>query len=89
MPMLEFNRAEQQTLLDAIRRYMLKNQSPPVFLIGNQAVSALNQRRRTPGPIRVQIPTATVALMRAALTDFSRHQDGDHSELLAKFQDGT
>lgn len=87
MPMLEFNRAEQQTLLEAIRRYMTQNQSPPVFLMGNQAITALNQRRRTPGPIRVQIPTATVALMRAALTHYSRHADGDVSELLAKFQD--
>lgn len=87
MPMLEFNRAEQQTLLEAIRRYMTQNQSPPVFLIGNQAVTALNQRRRTPGPIRVQIPTATVSLMRAALINYSRHANGDVSELLAKFQD--
>lgn len=87
MPMLEFNRAEQQTLLEAIRRYMTQNQSPPVFLIGNQAITALNQRRRTPGPIRVQIPTATVSLMRAALTNYSRHANGDVSELLAKFQD--
>jgi len=84
MPMLEFNRAEQQTLLEAIRRYMTTNQSPPVFLIGNQAVTALNQRRRTPGPIRVQMPTATVNLIRAALTDYGRHHEGDYSELLAK-----
>ncbi|HEY9899447.1 MAG TPA: hypothetical protein V6D00_09725 [Pantanalinema sp.] len=84
MPMLEFNRAEQQTLLEAIRRYMTSNQSPPVFLIGNQAITALNQRRRTPGPIRVQVPTTTVTLMRAALTDYSRHNEGDFEPLLAK-----
>lgn len=84
MPMLEFNRAEQQTLLDAIRRYMTTNQSPPVFLMGNQAITALNQRRRTPGPIRVQVPTATVTLMRAAITDYARHREGDFGELLGK-----
>lgn len=84
MPMLEFNRAEQQMLLDAIRRYMTTNQSPPVFLMGNQAITALNQRRRTPGPIRVQVPSATVNLMRAALVDFSRHREGDFAELLDK-----
>ncbi len=84
MPMLEFNRAEQQTLLDAIRRYMTTNQSPPVFLMGNQAITALNQRRRTPGPIRVQVPSATVNLMRAAVVDYSRHREGDFAELLEK-----
>lgn len=84
MPMLEFNRAEQQTLLDAIRRYMTTNQSPPVFLMGNQAITALNQRRRTPGPIRVQIPSATVNLLRAAVVDYARHREGDFTELLEK-----
>lgn len=84
MPMLEFNRAEQQMLLDAIRRYMTTNQSPPVFLIGNQAITALNQRRRTPGPIRVQVPTTTVSLMRAAVVDYSRHHAGEFAELLEK-----
>lgn len=84
MPMIEFNRAEQQTLLDAIRRYMTTNQSPPVFLMGNQAITALNQRRRTPGPIRVQVPTATVTLMRAAVVDYSRHREGDYADLLGK-----
>lgn len=84
MPMLEFNRAEQQMLLDAIRRYMTTNQSPPVFLIGNQAITALNQRRRTPGPIRVQVPSVTVNLMRAAVVDYARHHAGDFAELQDK-----
>ncbi|MNU05291.1 hypothetical protein D3C72_2500350 [compost metagenome] len=63
---------------------MTANQSPPVFLIGNQAITALNQRRRTPGPIRVQIPTTTVTLLRAALIDYSRHHEGDFEALLGK-----
>lgn len=84
MPMLEFNRAEQQSLLEAVRRYMAQHPSPPVFLVGNQAVTALNQRRRTPGPIRVQLPTATVNLLRAALADQAKHAGEVPEELLAK-----
>lgn len=86
MPMLEFNRAEQQLLLEAVRRYMAAHPSPPVFLVGNQAITALNQRRRTPGPVRVQLPSATVNLLRAAVTDQAKQPQADVEALLTKLE---
>lgn len=87
MPLLELNRQEQKTLQEALQQYMNNNRSPEVWLPGQQTLAALSTRSKTPGPVKAMIPPRAGRLLKAAMTDYTKRNEGSYDELIAKLPD--